>query len=173
MIDQIRHGLVHNYCFPSELRARLTKRLADLAPEGLDKVFLLTTGAEATECAIKLARTWGRKIGGDEKITIVTFDNAFHGRTLGAQMAGGIPALKQWIVNLDKDMVQVPFPDGFRGGPDTSFDVFLNSLKQQGVSAGPRRGRDDRDLPGRRRQFRPGRVHATAPQLVRRAPGAC
>ena len=37
-------------------------------------------------------------------------------------MAGGIPALKQWIVNLDKDMVQVPFPDGFRC-PDTSFDV--------------------------------------------------
>jgi 4-aminobutyrate aminotransferase / (S)-3-amino-2-methylpropionate transaminase / 5-aminovalerate transaminase len=135
MIDQIRHGLVHNYCFPTELRARLTKRLADLAPDGLDKVFLLTTGAEATECAIKLARTWGRKLGGDGKITIVTFDNAFHGRTLGAQMAGGIPALKQWIVNLDKDMVQTPFPDGFRGGPDTSFDVFLNSLKQQGVSA--------------------------------------
>ena len=29
-------------------------------------------------------------------------------------MAGGIPALKQWIVNLDQDLVQVPFPDGFR-----------------------------------------------------------
>lgn len=135
MVDQIQHGLVHNYCFPSELRARLTTKLAQVAPESLDKVFLLTTGAEATECAIKLSRTWGLKIGGEQKITIVTFDNAFHGRTLGAQMAGGIPALKQWIVNLDKDMVQVPFPDGFRGGPDTSFDVFLNALKHQGVSA--------------------------------------
>lgn len=49
-------------------------------------------------------------------------------------MAGGIPALKEWIVNLDKDMVQVPFPDGFRGGPDTSFDVFLNALKAQGFT---------------------------------------
>ena len=54
----------------------------------------------------------------------MTFQNAFHGRTLGAQMAGGIPALKEWIVNLDKDFVQVPFPDGFRC-PDTSFDGFL------------------------------------------------
>ena len=36
-------------------------------------------------------------------------------------MAGGIPALKEWIVNLDQDMVQVPFPDGFRC-PDTSFE---------------------------------------------------
>jgi 4-aminobutyrate aminotransferase/diaminobutyrate-pyruvate transaminase/4-aminobutyrate aminotransferase/(S)-3-amino-2-methylpropionate transaminase len=47
-------------------------------------------------------------------------------------MAGGIPALKQWIVNLDKDMVQVPFPDGFRG-PDTSFEGFLKALDRQGV----------------------------------------
>ena len=42
-------------------------------------------------------------------------------------MAGGIPALKIWIVNLDKDLVQVPFPDGFRGEPDTSFEGFLDA----------------------------------------------
>ena len=133
MIDQINHGLVHNYCFPSEPRAKLAEMLVDVAPEGLDKVFLLTTGSEATECAIKLARTNGMQIGGPDKITIVTFDNAFHGRTLGAQMAGGIPGLKSWVVNLDPDMIQVPFPDGFRGGPDTSFDLFLQSLADQNV----------------------------------------
>jgi 4-aminobutyrate aminotransferase/diaminobutyrate-pyruvate transaminase/4-aminobutyrate aminotransferase/(S)-3-amino-2-methylpropionate transaminase len=132
ILDQLRHGLLHNYCFPSEIRAELVELLASVAPQGLGKVFLLTTGAEACECAIKLARTWGRKLAGDGKITLVTYHNAFHGRTLGAQMAGGIPALKQWIVNLDKDMVQVPFPDGFRG-PDTSFDGFLKALAAQGV----------------------------------------
>jgi 4-aminobutyrate aminotransferase / (S)-3-amino-2-methylpropionate transaminase / 5-aminovalerate transaminase len=47
-------------------------------------------------------------------------------------MAGGIPALKSWIVNLDQDMIQVPFPDGFRGGPDTSFEGFLKALAAQG-----------------------------------------
>ena len=108
MVDRIQHGLTHNYCFPSEIRADLTARLADVAPEGLGKVFLLTTGSEAVECAIKLARTHGREIR-DDKIVIVTFHNAFHGRTLGSQMAGGIPGLKEWIVNLDKDMAQVPF----------------------------------------------------------------
>jgi 4-aminobutyrate aminotransferase/diaminobutyrate-pyruvate transaminase/4-aminobutyrate aminotransferase/(S)-3-amino-2-methylpropionate transaminase len=132
ILDQVEHGLVHNYCFPSEIRANLAERLAAVAPEGLKKVFLLTTGAEACECAIKLARTWGRKVAGDGKITIVTFRNAFHGRTLGAQMAGGIPALKDWIVNFDKDFVQVPFPDGFRC-PDTSFEGFLKALDAQGV----------------------------------------
>jgi len=132
MLDQIEHRLVHNYCFPSEVRAKLTEKLATAAPEGLDKVFLLTTGSEACECAIKLARTHGRNLAGDRKITIVTFDNAFHGRTLGSQMAGGIPALKNWIVHLDPAMVQVPFPDGFRG-PDTSFEGFERALAEQGV----------------------------------------
>ncbi|MGO8747100.1 MAG: aspartate aminotransferase family protein [Thermoguttaceae bacterium] len=135
LLDQVRQGLLHNYCFPSEVRAQCVEALARVAPEGLKKVFLLTTGAEACECAIKLARTCGQKIGGPEKIAIVTFQNAFHGRTLGAQMAGGIPSLKQWIVNLDKDMVQVPFPDGFRC-PDTSFDLFVRSLQSSGVRPG-------------------------------------
>jgi 4-aminobutyrate aminotransferase / (S)-3-amino-2-methylpropionate transaminase / 5-aminovalerate transaminase len=132
ILDQVRHGLVHNYCFPSEIRADAVQELAKVAPQGLEKVFLLTTGAEACECAIKLARTWGLKVGGREKITFVTFQNGFHGRTLGAQMAGGIPALKQWIVNLDANMVQVPFPDGFRC-PDTRFELFLESLDKAGV----------------------------------------
>ena len=132
MLDQINQGMVHCYCFPHEGRARLTKKLAEVAPEGLDKVFLLTTGSEATECAVKLARTQGKKLGGTDKITIVTFENAFHGRTLGAQLAGGIPALKDWIVNQDKNIVQVPFPCGFRG-PDTSFEGFLKALAAQNV----------------------------------------
>jgi 4-aminobutyrate aminotransferase/diaminobutyrate-pyruvate transaminase/4-aminobutyrate aminotransferase/(S)-3-amino-2-methylpropionate transaminase len=133
IVDQANHGLLHNYCFPSELRAELVRELAAVAPEGLKKVFLLTTGAEAVECTVKLARTWGQKIGGNNKITIVSFENAFHGRTLGAQMVGGIPALKSWIVNLDKNMIQVPFPDGFRC-PDTSFEGFLRALAERGVS---------------------------------------
>ena len=65
ILDQVHHGLVHNYCFPSAIRADLAEQLAAVAPEGLEKVFLLTTGAEACECAIKLARTHGRKVGGD------------------------------------------------------------------------------------------------------------
>lgn len=130
---QARKPMLHNYCFPSELRAKLTKRLADFAPRKLSKVFLLTTGGETTECAIKLARTYGRGIGGDRKIGIVSFEGAFHGRTMGSQMIGGLPALKEWIVNLDPAMWQVPFPDGY-WCEDTSFDFFLKNLERQGVT---------------------------------------
>ncbi len=131
IVEQVEHGLLHNYCFPSRVRADLVEALADVGPDGLDKVFLLTTGSEATECAIKLARTHGRHVGGRDKLAIVTFHGAFHGRTMGAQMAGGIPALKDWIVHHDKDMIQVPFPDGFRN-THTDFESFLNGLKSLG-----------------------------------------
>jgi 4-aminobutyrate aminotransferase-like enzyme len=74
-------------------------------------------------------------VGGRGKHVIVSFDKAFHGRTLGAQQAGGIPALKEWIVNLDPSFVQVEFPDGFRT-LDTSFACFERSLDERGVGAG-------------------------------------
>ncbi len=130
IVKQARSRLLANYCFPTDVRSRLVEKLVKMSPAGIDKCFVLTTGAETTECAIKLARTYGRKVGGKKKIGIVSFNKAFHGRTLGAQMIGGSPALKDWIVNLDPDMVQVPFPDGY-WVEDTSFDAFLRALDAQ------------------------------------------
>ncbi|HVV01640.1 MAG TPA: aspartate aminotransferase family protein [Verrucomicrobiae bacterium] len=132
IIDQVQSGLLHNYVFPSEERAQLEERLLKVSPRGLDKVFLLTTGSEATECAIKLARAHGIRTGGNKKIGIVGAERGFHGRTLGAQQAGGIPGQKGWIVNEDPAIVQVPFPDGY-WTEDTSFDLFLRTLAERGL----------------------------------------
>jgi 4-aminobutyrate aminotransferase-like enzyme len=131
IVSQTQHGLLHNFGFPNEPRIRLAKKLAELTPDPIDRVFLLTTGSETTECAIKQMRTHGRKID-DSKNVIVSFTNAFHGRTLGAQMIGGIPAGKQWIGHLDPGMVQVPFPDGYHC-PHTAFDLFEQCLADAGV----------------------------------------
>jgi 4-aminobutyrate aminotransferase / (S)-3-amino-2-methylpropionate transaminase / 5-aminovalerate transaminase len=132
IIDQVNSGLLHNYVFPSEERAELVEALVRVAPSGLDKIFLLSTGSEATECAIKLARSWGLRTGGSEKIGIVGAERGFHGRTLGAQQAGGMPGQKKWIVNEDPAIVQVPFPDGY-WTENTSFDLFLATLKKKGL----------------------------------------
>lgn len=131
--ELLDRGLLSTYVFAHEERAELGARLAELAPPGLSKVFLLTTGSEANECAIKLLRTWGRRQR-PEKRVVVSFQGAFHGRTLGAQLAGGIPALKAWIGIEDTGFVQVPFPDGYLV-EDTSFALFERSLAEQGVDA--------------------------------------
>jgi len=133
IIQQVQSGLLHNYCFPSEERAALVEALARVAPAPLQKVFLLTTGSEATECAIKLSRAHGLQVGGRRKIGIVGFERAFHGRTLGAQQAGGLPAQKAWIVNEDPAILNAPFPDGY-WQQDTRFDTFLAALAQRGLA---------------------------------------
>lgn len=132
ILDQVNSGLLHNYVFPSEERAALAEALVGVAPKGLEKVFLLTTGSEATECALKLSRAHGIKVGGKQKIGIVGFERGFHGRTLGAQQAGGMAGQKSWIVNEDPAILNAPFPDGY-WQTDTSFDVFLATLAQRGL----------------------------------------
>ncbi len=133
IMDMTTRSLLHSYCFPSEIRAKLVKKLAQLAPDPLKKVFLLSTGSEAIECAIKLARTWGQKVGGKKKVGIISYEGAFHGRTLGAQTVGGIPSLKKWIVNLDPATYQVPFPGDFRC-KSKSFSVFIQYLDRNQIS---------------------------------------
>jgi 4-aminobutyrate aminotransferase / (S)-3-amino-2-methylpropionate transaminase / 5-aminovalerate transaminase len=134
MRRQLETGLYHTYCFANEPRIELVKKLGSMAPPPLEKVFLLSTGSEATECAMKLAFTYAARAGRAVKPHLVTFENAFHGRTLGAQLAGGMPGLKDWIPGKHPEYVQVPFPDGFRT-TDTSFDLFERSLAQLGVAA--------------------------------------
>ncbi len=115
------------------MRREIVEELAGWFPEPLSRVFLLTTGAEAVECCLKIACTAGRAIAADKRV-IVSFENAFHGRTMGAQMAGGSPALKSWLGGFGADrFVQVPFPDGFRQR-DTSFEVFERTLRECGVA---------------------------------------
>ena len=133
IVRQASSGLLTTYGFASEIRSRLVEKLAALLPSPLKKIFLLTTGSETVECAIKLARSHGQRTGGNAKNIIVSYNDAFHGRTLGSQQAGGIPALKEWIVNLDPGFAQIPFPDGYRT-PDTSFDFFERCLSDQRIN---------------------------------------
>jgi len=128
----IDRPLLATYCFASREREALARKLVEVAPENIDKAFILTTGSEGCECAIKLARTRGLSISPTKKV-IVTFEGDFHGRTLGAQLAGGIPELKKWCGDLGEgSFVQVPWPGSFRL-EDKSFSVFEKSLEEKGV----------------------------------------
>jgi len=131
----LRKPLLHNYCFPSEYRAKLTAKLVELAPEGLSKCFLLTTGAEGVECIIKISRAYCQNVGGPNKNIVVTFNGDFHGRTMGSQLAGGSSEAKDWIgPTADKGFVQVDLPGNIRT-QDNSFEGFVKALESKGVTA--------------------------------------
>ena len=131
--EVIDHGLLASYVFVHERRARLAQMLRDISPDPENyRVFLLSTGSEATENCIKLSKTYALKKYGPRKKFFVTFNYAFHGRTMGAQLAGGSEAQKEWLVDRDRTFVQVPFPDGYKN-EDTSFDLFLKSLNEKEV----------------------------------------
>src|SRR6185369_17165488 len=66
------------------------------------------------------------------KIGIVGYERGFHGRTLGAQQAGGMAGQKSWIVNEDPAILNAPFPDGY-WQTNTSFDTFLGTIEQRGL----------------------------------------
>jgi 4-aminobutyrate aminotransferase-like enzyme len=131
---KIRQSLLSTYVFVHEDRAALTRELQKLSPDpGRYEVFLLSTGSEATENCIKLSKTYAMEKYGPRKRYFVSFLNGFHGRTMGAQLAGGNVRQKKWLGKSDDSFVQVPFPDGFKN-EDRSFDLFLKSLRRQGVA---------------------------------------
>ncbi len=131
--EAISRPLLATYVFPHEGRAELTDLLRQLAPKPDETtVFLLSTGSEATENCIKLAKTYAMEKHGPAKSVFVSFNNAFHGRTMGAQLAGGMPKAKKWLGTGYPDFVQVPFPDGYKN-PDVSFDLFLRTLAERNL----------------------------------------
>jgi 4-aminobutyrate aminotransferase-like enzyme len=75
--------LMNCYSFPTPERVTLAKRLLETLPDNLNRVFLLTTGSEATEAAIRVAK---RHTG---RFEILSFYGAFHGRTYGAMSVAG------------------------------------------------------------------------------------
>jgi 4-aminobutyrate aminotransferase-like enzyme len=94
----------------------------------------MTTGAEGIECIIKVSRACGRKVGGAEKNVVVTFKGDFHGRTMGAQLAGGDPWAKEWVgPTADKGFVQVELPGDVRT-KDSSFEGFVIALEALGAT---------------------------------------
>lgn len=131
--EQLDAGLAYAYCFPTEPRQNLARYFQRYLPENY-KSFFLSTGSEATENVIKLIKTWGKKFS-PKKNVIITFENGFHGRTMGSQLAGGIPALKGWVgeqAKLDDTFRCVPFPS--EATPSYTLDDFCHYLDNMQIS---------------------------------------
>ena len=76
-----------------------------------DTVFLTNSGAEAVECAIKTARRYHHAKGNPHKNVLITFKNAFHGRTMATISATDQEKLRDGFAPLLEGFVVVPFDD--------------------------------------------------------------
>lgn len=100
---KIQH--VSNY-YVSPVNAALAKALCEAA--GMARAFFVNSGAEANECAIKVARKFGETKGAN---VIVTLENSFHGRTLTTLAATGQPGFHELFRPLTEGFVHVPGND--------------------------------------------------------------
>ena len=82
--------VIHTFNYPYTLpQALLAEKICTTL--GMDKIFYQSTGTEANEAMIKLARKYGTDNFGPQKYHIVTAQNSFHGRTYGSMTATGQP----------------------------------------------------------------------------------
>ena len=82
-----------SYAHPRAIE--LAERIAALAPPGLDRVFFTSGGSEAVESAWKLARAYHHMRGEAQRTKIIGRELAYHGSSLGALAATGLPELKE------------------------------------------------------------------------------
>ena len=109
-IEEQAHKLWHvSNLFQSPEQEKVAERLC--ANSFADKVFFCNSGAEAIECAIKTARRYQYVSGHPERYEIITFEGAFHGRTLATLAAGGQEKYLEGFGPKAQGFIQVPFDD--------------------------------------------------------------
>jgi adenosylmethionine-8-amino-7-oxononanoate aminotransferase len=87
-------GYFNNWSYAHPRSIELAHRVAGLAPGDLNRVFFTNSGSEAVESAIKLSRQYHKVTGNGQKTKIIAREIAYHGTTMGALAATGIPSLR-------------------------------------------------------------------------------
>jgi len=105
LTDQLQEQQLLTRPLISEVQVRLAECIEKIMPGELSCSFILNSGSEAIDCAIKLVRLHK---GGK---TIITAQKSFHGHTFGALTASGIPSFKRAFQPLLSGFISVPFGD--------------------------------------------------------------
>ena len=71
----------------------LARKIAELAPEGLNKVFFSCSGSEANDTNIRLVRTYWAELGKPSKSVIISRHNGYHGSSMGSASLGGMTGM--------------------------------------------------------------------------------
>ncbi len=159
--DQAKElGYYSTWTFAHPPAIELAARLAALAPGDLNRVFFTSGGAESVESALKLARQYHKLTGHPNKTKFIAREIAYHGTTLGALAATGIPNLREPFEPLVPGGCHVPSTNLYRlprhmtahdlaetirdrilfEGPDTVAAVILEPVQNAGGCFTPPEG---------------------------------
>ncbi|HEY3307013.1 MAG TPA: adenosylmethionine--8-amino-7-oxononanoate transaminase [Desulfuromonadaceae bacterium] len=111
-VDRLEHSTLLGLA--SEQSILLAKRLAEITPFGLERVFYSDNGSTAMEVAVKMAFQYQAHLGRPDRSRFITFRNAYHGDTLGAVSVGGIEIYHSTFRPLMFDSIQAPSPYCYR-----------------------------------------------------------
>lgn len=92
----------------------------------MNKVFFINSGSEANELAIKIARKYSSQKYGENRGTILSLKNSFHGRTMMALMATGVDKYHKYFY---------PLPEGFKYTEKNNIEDFKKSIEDKSICA--------------------------------------
>ncbi|QYR23874.1 adenosylmethionine--8-amino-7-oxononanoate transaminase [Paenibacillus sp. sptzw28] len=109
----------------------LAAKLAEIAPQGLTKVFFSDSGATGVEIALKMAFQYWHNRGRSGKTSFITMKDAYHGDTIGAVSVGAIPLYHEIFRPMLFPAHIVPYPLTYRhpGGPAGAMESTLAALR--------------------------------------------
>ncbi len=122
MKDQIdRVAFAHTGFFTSDPAEALADLLVEAAPDGIDRVYFVSGGSEATEAAIKLARQYHVERGEPQRRHLIARRQSYHGNTLGALSAGGNAARRAQFapILIETHHVDACYPYGEKPEAET------------------------------------------------------
>jgi adenosylmethionine---8-amino-7-oxononanoate aminotransferase len=124
-LDKIAHTTLLGAGNPTT--ATLARRLVEIAPAGLNRVFFSDSGATAVEVALKMAfQYWQQRPDPRPKKTcFAALSEAYHGDTIGSVSLGGIDQFHEMFRPLLFDVLRMPIPDSYRLPPGVTRETAL------------------------------------------------
>jgi adenosylmethionine-8-amino-7-oxononanoate aminotransferase len=122
-------GFFPNWSFQHPRSLELAAKIAEIAPGDLNSTFFVSSGSEAVETVIKLARQYHKANGEPGRYKIISRDVAYHGTTMGALSVTGLPSFKAPFE---------PLPSGFfhvrntQQDPEGAADAIEQMIETEG-----------------------------------------
>jgi adenosylmethionine-8-amino-7-oxononanoate aminotransferase len=135
--DQAKElGFYTNWSYAHPTAIELAARVAALAPGDLNRVFFTSGGSEAVESALKLARQYHKLTGSPGRFKVISRNLAYHGTTMGALTATGIPGARAPFEPLFPGSAHVPNTNPYRPErglrPDELADTIAEKIEFEG-----------------------------------------